>query len=76
MVLMEPGHTYSDKDMLCALVTWSDWDLEVCLSHECSRKQIRKPVFFSQWINIRAVYKVRASGQGVSDIRTMCKVNT
>lgn len=53
VVLMEPGCKYSDRDSLCALVTWSDWDLEVCLKQECSRKQIRKPLFFSQWIDIR-----------------------
>ena len=58
MVLMEPGRQYTDEDSLCALVTWSDWDLEVCLGNECSRKQIRKPPCLSQWIDIRAVYRV------------------
>ena len=58
VVLMEPGCEYMDQDDLCALVTWSDWDLEVCLNNECSRKQIKKPAIFSQWIDIRSTYKV------------------
>ncbi|XP_042873643.1 ERI1 exoribonuclease 2-like [Penaeus japonicus] len=37
--------------------TWSDWDLGVCLQYECQRKNLRKPDFFNQWIDIRAVYK-------------------
>ncbi|XP_037787966.1 ERI1 exoribonuclease 2-like [Penaeus monodon] len=37
--------------------TWSDWDLGVCLQYECQRKNLRKPEFFNQWIDIRAVYK-------------------
>ena len=36
----------------------ADWDLEVCLTYECRRKQIRKQAYFSQWIDLRAVYKV------------------
>ncbi|XP_068244405.1 ERI1 exoribonuclease 2-like [Palaemon carinicauda] len=37
--------------------TWSDWDLGVCLHYECSRKQLRKPEFFTQWIDIKLTYK-------------------
>ena len=61
VVLMEPGCEYTDRDPLCALVTWSDWDLGTCLNHECSRKQIRKSSHFNQWIDIRAVYRVGES---------------
>lgn len=38
-------------------VTWSDWDLSLCLENECKRKQIRKPDCFNSWIDIRAVYR-------------------
>jgi ERI1 exoribonuclease 2 len=55
---MEPGQEYSScDDNMCALATWSDWDLGVCLQYECRRKQIRKPAYFDQWIDLRAVYK-------------------
>lgn len=37
--------------------TWSDWDLSVCLHYECQRKQLKKPQFFNQWIDIRATYR-------------------
>jgi len=38
-------------------VTWSDWDLSLCLENECKRKQIRKPECFNAWIDIRSVYR-------------------
>lgn len=43
---------------LCAFVTWSDWDLGVCLEYECKRKQLLKPVFLNSWIDLRATYKI------------------
>ncbi|XP_031243941.1 ERI1 exoribonuclease 2 isoform X2 [Mastomys coucha] len=43
---------------LCAFVTWSDWDLGVCLEYECRRKQLLKPVFLNSWIDLRATYKL------------------
>uniref|UniRef100_A0A8C4VXE6 ERI1 exoribonuclease family member 2 n=1 Tax=Gopherus evgoodei TaxID=1825980 RepID=A0A8C4VXE6_9SAUR len=42
-------------------VTWSDWDLGVCLQYECKRKQLRKPDILNSWIDLRATYKVRES---------------
>uniref|UniRef100_A0A8C3VZT7 ERI1 exoribonuclease 2 n=1 Tax=Catagonus wagneri TaxID=51154 RepID=A0A8C3VZT7_9CETA len=43
---------------LCAFVTWSDWDLGVCLEYECKRKQLLKPVFLNSWIDLRVTYKI------------------
>nr|XP_044998781.1 ERI1 exoribonuclease 2 isoform X2 [Jaculus jaculus] len=43
---------------LCAFVTWSDWDLGICLEYECKRKQLLKPVFLNSWIDLRAMYKL------------------
>ncbi|MPC17380.1 ERI1 exoribonuclease 2 [Portunus trituberculatus] len=37
--------------------TWSDWDLEICLQRECTRKRIRKPEFFNQWADVKLLYK-------------------
>ncbi|KAJ8246194.1 hypothetical protein GJAV_G00264750 [Gymnothorax javanicus] len=42
----------------CAFVTWSDWDLGVCLQYECKRKQIIKPEILNRWIDLRATYKL------------------
>merc|ERR550519_3145389 len=42
---------------LATCVTWSDWDLNLCLENECRRKHIRKPASLSTWIDIRAVYR-------------------
>ena len=49
------GEETSSPNATC--LTWSDWDLSVCLENECNRKQLRKPGFLNTWIDIRAVYK-------------------
>ncbi|ELU02084.1 hypothetical protein CAPTEDRAFT_224647 [Capitella teleta] len=41
----------------CTFVTWSDWDLGVCLRNECRRKQLRCPAELNSWIDLRAAYK-------------------
>lgn len=43
---------------LCSFLTWSDWDLGVCLHYECKRKQLRKPEVLSSWIDLRSTYRV------------------
>ena len=40
----------------CAFITWTDWDFGICLAKECQRKRLRKPSFFNQWIDLRAIY--------------------
>ncbi|KAB5523797.1 hypothetical protein PHYPO_G00156540 [Pangasianodon hypophthalmus] len=42
----------------CAFLTWSDWDLGVCLQYECKRKQISKPEVLNSWIDLRATYRM------------------
>ncbi|NXI89016.1 ERI2 exoribonuclease, partial [Rhipidura dahli] len=41
----------------CAFVTWTDWDLGVCLHYECKRKQLRKPPILNSWIDLKATYR-------------------
>ncbi|NWS11035.1 ERI2 exoribonuclease, partial [Pachyramphus minor] len=41
----------------CTFVTWTDWDLGVCLQYECKRKQLRKPDILNSWIDLKAVYR-------------------
>ncbi|XP_053132355.1 ERI1 exoribonuclease 2 [Hemicordylus capensis] len=48
----------ASEGRLCAFVTWSDWDLGVCLQYECKRKQLRKPDILNSWIDLRATYKL------------------
>uniref|UniRef100_A0A8D0G0M9 ERI1 exoribonuclease family member 2 n=1 Tax=Strix occidentalis caurina TaxID=311401 RepID=A0A8D0G0M9_STROC len=45
----------------CTFVTWTDWDLGVCLQYECKRKQLRKPDILNSWIDLKATYRVRRS---------------
>ncbi|XP_030636170.1 ERI1 exoribonuclease 2 [Chanos chanos] len=47
----------------CAFVTWSDWDLGVCLLNECKRKQIYKPEVLNSWVDLRATYRTFYSRQ-------------
>ncbi|XP_006150060.1 ERI1 exoribonuclease 2 [Tupaia chinensis] len=58
----------SSEVKLCAFVTWSDWDLGVCLEYECKRKQLSKPVFLNCWIDLRSTYKLfyRRKPKGLS----------
>ncbi|XP_075623414.1 ERI1 exoribonuclease 2 isoform X2 [Balearica regulorum gibbericeps] len=42
---------------LCTFVTWTDWDLGVCLQYECKRKQLRKPDILNSWIDLKATYR-------------------
>ena len=48
----------SPRPTLGTYFLFLDWDFGVCLNYECRRKQLRKPAYFNQWIDIRAVYKV------------------
>ncbi|XP_009983144.1 PREDICTED: ERI1 exoribonuclease 2, partial [Tauraco erythrolophus] len=41
----------------CTFVTWTDWDLGVCLQYECKRKQLRKPDILNSWIDLKATYR-------------------
>ncbi|CAH1254648.1 ERI2 [Branchiostoma lanceolatum] len=49
------GKTTTNK--LGTFVTWSDWDLGVCLLYECRRKGISKPSALNCWLDLRATYK-------------------
>ncbi|KAJ8001401.1 hypothetical protein DPEC_G00169130 [Dallia pectoralis] len=46
------------KQHPCTFVTWSDWDLGVCLLYECKRKQLHKPDVLNSWIDLRATYRL------------------
>uniref|UniRef100_A0A3Q3EXM3 ERI1 exoribonuclease 2 n=1 Tax=Labrus bergylta TaxID=56723 RepID=A0A3Q3EXM3_9LABR len=65
---LEKGVVFSDRQQkssapspsqkLCAFVTWSDWDLGVCLQYECKRKQLYKPDMLNSWIDLRSTYRL------------------
>ncbi|KAM4583837.1 ERI1 exoribonuclease 2 [Odontesthes bonariensis] len=48
----------SPSQKLCAFLTWSDWDLGVCLQYECKRKQLHKPDVLNSWIDLRSTYRL------------------
>lgn len=50
-------HKPSLGSTTCTFVTWSDWDLSMCLQNEAKRKQLRKPDVLSQWIDLRLCYR-------------------
>ncbi|CAG5126773.1 unnamed protein product [Candidula unifasciata] len=52
------SQTVVNKGSTAAMVTWSDWDLGVCLLYETKRKQMSRPPSLTQWIDLRATYKV------------------
>uniref|UniRef100_A0A8C5D0S7 Exonuclease domain-containing protein n=1 Tax=Gouania willdenowi TaxID=441366 RepID=A0A8C5D0S7_GOUWI len=48
----------SATENMCTFLTWSDWDLGVCLQYECKRKQLHKPDVLNSWIDLRSTYRV------------------
>ncbi|NWU84492.1 ERI2 exoribonuclease, partial [Onychorhynchus coronatus] len=48
---------FSLEAKACTFVTWTDWDLGVCLQYECKRKQLRKPNILNSWIDLKATYR-------------------
>ena len=50
-------HPQVEEYKTCTFVTWSDWDLGVCLQYECRRKQLRKPKELNCWIDLRSTYR-------------------
>ncbi|NXL44665.1 ERI2 exoribonuclease, partial [Podilymbus podiceps] len=51
-----PSHSISNAKP-CTFITWTDWDLGVCLQYECKRKQLRKPDILNSWIDLKATYR-------------------
>lgn len=41
----------------CAFVSWSDHDFKSFLDTECKRKNIKKPEYFNQWIDVRYIFR-------------------
>ncbi|KAM3864622.1 ERI1 exoribonuclease 2 [Diretmus argenteus] len=54
----QKGSTPSTSQKPCAFLTWSDWDLGVCLQYECKRKQLHKPDVLNSWIDLRSTYRL------------------
>ncbi|NXG13484.1 ERI2 exoribonuclease, partial [Grallaria varia] len=48
---------FTSEAKACTFVTWTDWDLGVCLQYECKRKQLRKPDILNSWIDLKATYR-------------------
>ncbi|KAM4750444.1 ERI1 exoribonuclease 2 [Anableps anableps] len=48
----------SPSQKLCTFLTWSDWDLGVCLQYECKRKQLHNPDVLNSWIDLRSTYRL------------------
>lgn len=57
--LILPKMKKSNLDGNCALVTWTNWDFLIQLRNECNRKQLRKPSFFNNWIDLKEIYMER-----------------
>ncbi|XP_072240812.1 ERI1 exoribonuclease 2 [Leuresthes tenuis] len=54
----QAGPAPSPSPKMCAFLTWSDWDLGVCLQYECKRKQLHKPDVLNSWIDLRSTYRL------------------
>lgn len=52
-----PKMSKDNKMGNCAIGTWTDWDLDICLHKECIRKSLKKPQLFNRWINMKAIFR-------------------
>ena len=41
----------------CAVVTWTDWDMKICLGYECKRKNLMFPTCLKSWIDLKLIYR-------------------
>ncbi|GFR39764.1 hypothetical protein Agub_g248 [Astrephomene gubernaculifera] len=40
-------------------VTWTDWDLKICLETECEWRQLARPPYLRRWCNLKRLYTNR-----------------
>ena len=61
-----PNFVYgAHGDKNCAIVTWTDWDLQLQLENECKRKNLVYPPCLRSWIDLKYVlYWKRLWGKG------------
>jgi ERI1 exoribonuclease 2 len=53
----EDGKNFGDNETNCAIVTWTDWDMNVCLVKECRRKNLPFPTCLQSWVDIKYIYQ-------------------
>ncbi|KAI7810655.1 ERI1 exoribonuclease 2 isoform X2 [Triplophysa rosa] len=58
VVFVADSKSFAPSGRPCAFITWSDWDLGVCLLYECRRKQMTVPDALKSWIDLRATYRL------------------
>lgn len=61
--LILPKTKKSNLNGNVALVTWTNWDFLIQLRNECNRKQIRKPSFFNNWIDLKEIFMERMASK-------------
>jgi len=50
---LQEHQLFKNKEPIFAFVTCGDWDLKSCLTNQCKDQKIRKPIYFSKWVNIK-----------------------
>ncbi|XP_065370009.1 3'-5' exonuclease Snipper-like [Calliphora vicina] len=55
--LVLPKFSNDYKMGTCVFVSWGNWDFGTCLDKECIRKNIKKPLYFNLWTDIRYVFR-------------------
>lgn len=58
----------------CALVTWSNCDFGIFLEKECRRKNLKKPSYFNQWIDLSELYNGRYKYKPTSFVNALSHV--
>lgn len=57
--LILPKYSTDNKLENCAFITWTSYDFGTYLKLECERKNIKKPEYFNQWIDLSKIFSRR-----------------
>lgn len=57
--LILPKYCPNKKLGNCAFVTWTSYDFGTFLDLECKRKNVKKPEYFNQWIDLSKIFSRR-----------------
>ncbi|KAG2448643.1 hypothetical protein HYH02_006530 [Chlamydomonas schloesseri] len=53
------GRGPGGADLSLLPVTWTDWDLKVCLETECEWRQLPRPPYLRRWCNLKRLFTQR-----------------
>ena len=57
--LKERGYVDASKPVKAIPVTWTGWDFKIQMQRECQWRELKRPVLFNGWIDIKKCFLER-----------------